>query len=169
MKKWLISIVIVICSGFVSPAHAEPITWNLVNVRFSDGGTAQGYICFDATRRTVLDFDVRVSGGGLDSFEYDPLTASVALSGSHSALGAFSLGALTETRQLFLEVLGQFDLPTTLSIDLSSYERCYTGPCAPGFRTIDGQLTATPEPWSLAMFGSVLILVPRLRPFLARS
>ena len=118
----------------------------------------------------MLNFDVHVTGGSsLDSFEYTPLNSDVSLSGRHSALGAFSLRTLTETRQLYLQVLGQFNLPATLPIDLSSYERCYTGPCAAGFRTVEGGLTATPEPGSLALFGSALILLPRLRSFARRS
>lgn len=170
MRGRLVSMLVAFCFSCIVAAHADPITWNLVNVEFSDGGTADGYIVFDATRRVVLDFDVHVSdGGSLDTFEYTTLNSGMGLSGGHSALGAFSLGALTETRQLYLEVLGQFDLPAALTIDAASYERCYTGPCQVGFRTVEGQMIATPEPWSLAMFGSALILLPQLRPLVVRS
>lgn len=169
MKKFVF-LVIAFCSGSILSAHADPITWNLVNVRFSDGGTADGYIVYDAARRAVLDFDLRTtSGSALQSFEYTSSNAAVIPSGAHSALGAFSVGATTESRQLYLEVDGLFKLPGTLNVDVSSYERCYTGPCLVGFRTVEGQLSSTPEPWSLALLGSVLLLLPRLRPFLLRT
>jgi hypothetical protein len=161
---------VVACFGLITSAHADPITWNLVNVHFSDGATAGGYIVYDSTRRIVLDFDVHTTDGGvLQAFEYTPVNSSVTPSGSHSALGAFSLGAPTQTRQLFLEVNGTFSSPATLALDVSSYERCYSGPCVAGFRTVEGQLSSTPEPWSLALVGSVMILLPRLRPFVLQS
>jgi hypothetical protein len=163
-------VLIFVFLGFMNSAHADPITWNLVNVHFSDGGTADGYVVYDSARRIVLDFDVRTTGGSiLNSFEYSPYNAAATPSGAHSALGAFSLGAGTETRQLYLEVNGLFNLPGTLNLDVSSYERCYAGSCVIGSRTVEGQLTSTPEPWSLVLFGSALILVPRLRPLVVRS
>jgi hypothetical protein len=59
-----------------SPATAQVNTWNLVGVTFADGGTASGFITYDASTDTIVDWDVSVSGGNEATFPAFNYTSS---------------------------------------------------------------------------------------------
>jgi hypothetical protein len=103
---------------FVAPAtHANVLSWEIVNLTFDDGATANGRFTLDTTSNLITDFDITTSAGGTLTtlFEYTPSTARI--TGQNNAPGSgwpsdfLQLDSLSgaipgATRELFLAFSG---------------------------------------------------------------
>lgn len=69
--------------AFAAPAYADPIKYAIVNATFDDGGTATGYVLYEAqpppASPLVTDWAITVMGGttGIRPFDYDPTNSTV--------------------------------------------------------------------------------------------
>lgn len=139
-----------------SPALAVPVTWNLNNVTFTDGGTATGSFTFDDAANAVSTFSIMVAGGNTDTFPavtYDNSDAGAFL--FNAATFGFSLNDSTR------EIRFVTDAALTSaggSVNLTSgglAAECYN--CSPYRLYASGTLQAgaVPEPatWAMMLLG----------------
>ena len=95
--------------AFPTVARANPVMWVFSNAALSDGAIATGSFAFDASTRTLISYDVTVSGG--DVSRYPGLTFQNAA--SDNTMGGVVAGAANPN------VLFRTDLISPLSWDLS--------------------------------------------------
>lgn len=73
--------------GAALPAQATPVTWTLNNVTFDDGGTASGWIAYDAADPHASLFNVSLTAGALQpAFTFHKDNTTVATPGDNSFL-----------------------------------------------------------------------------------
>lgn len=142
--------------------QASPITWQLQDVTFDDGGIATGSLTYDYNINSILDWNITTSGGDETLFPtvtYDDTTSSSdILSGS----GTFLFSLLGDTnRQLRITPVAALD-GSSASVDVQlgagagtiGGEECYN--CSP-YRQITGgsfvSRTSVPEAPGLLLLG----------------
>lgn len=145
--------------------QATPLTWQLQDVTFDDGGIATGFLTFDYNVNSILDWNITTSGGDetvFPSVTYNDTTSSSdILSGS----GTFLFSLLSDTsRQLRITPVSALD-GSSASVDLQlgggvgtiGGEECYN--CSP-YREITGGsfvLASVPEAPALLLLGIGLL------------
>lgn len=70
-KKIFPLYVTILCAlvwGCPSTSFAIPVLWNLKNVEFVDGGTATGFLVYDADTSSILNWKITVTGGDTGTF-----------------------------------------------------------------------------------------------------
>jgi hypothetical protein len=145
--------------------QAGPITWNLNDAVFGDGGTAVGSFVYDASITTVVSYSIQtsaVSNPAFPGFLYQ--------NGAPNNLGAmvipvpyyilfetsFTNGNLNGIELRLAPVAGLTDAGGVVSLDLSSLSvECYN--CSPFRLFVSGELVSAgvPEPAT-----GLLVLVP---------
>ena len=153
-------IVLLVAVAFA--VQAAPITWNLNNAVFADGGTAVGSFVYNALTTTVVSYSIQTSAGSnpaLPGFLYQ--------NGAPNNIGAFvfSVGILFATsfnngqlNGLELRLApraGLTDAGGVVSLDLASAVECYN--CSPYRLFVSGEMVSAsvPEPAT-----GLLVLVP---------
>jgi hypothetical protein len=131
----------------VGVSLADPLTWTLHNVTFTDGGVATGSFVFDSSTNTLVSYSISVSGGDtttFPAFTYQNGTAHNL--GGHTLAGTINLTTdLAPSgfapRELRLPVL---PLPSTggvVNLNLANgfQGECYN--CVPSRTFASGQVT----------------------------
>ncbi|MDJ0926965.1 MAG: hypothetical protein QNJ73_04865 [Gammaproteobacteria bacterium] len=181
IRKTLFSaaVVLLLASGV---AGAAPLVWTLTNVEFDDGGTATGFIEFDAALAAagpcdpvcpgLIDGSITVSGGDQTTFPPFTYDATNVLAETFPPDPPrfpghiFTIKRLADDRLLSLytaspltDAGGTVDL---IQIDsfVGSVE-CYN--CDPFRRIVSGSLTAIPLPAAAWLFLSAIGLLGWLR------
>jgi hypothetical protein len=152
----------------VGAANANPLTWNLEDFVFNDGGTASGSFVFDTTTGHYTDISIVTTvGTAFPGASYDtPDPASAGNSTFFSAVNSANLANLNGTPLLaFLWAAPLTSAGGTVDIKFTSFH--YEGSCFSGCNgiTIDrslvsGDITtnavnAVPEPstWAMMILG----------------
>jgi hypothetical protein len=81
-KLIAIVLLLLISPGGANAAPSIPMEWSFEDVRFIDGGVLSGYMVYDSLHRSVLYWNVRVSGGDesvFPPFIYDSATSITAV------------------------------------------------------------------------------------------
>jgi hypothetical protein len=157
-----------------APAVAMPLTWTLQGVTFSDGGIATGAFTYDAASGSVLDWDISISGGDLNTFPlfvYTPATVQdvgIFTAGPGLSLqffvDSFAVGGTPDSRLLSLttdgpltDAGGAVSLLTQVDTPDGFFEsvECYN--CNPYRLIVGGTLNAVPVPAAMWLFGSGLL------------
>lgn len=149
-------------------AQAVPVTWNLNNVTFDDGGIVTGSFVYDATTGTYSSVSITTSGGsalpGTTYTTSEQVTFPFATDASHLTLiDNFGLADLTGQALIGLTYASALtDAGGTINL-ITGYFNSFEGICGSvdcgsgaGFRTtiVGGQVVATvPEPATLALLG----------------
>lgn len=135
----------------VLPAKANPITWNLSGVTFSDGTSATGSFTLDWDARTLTAFDIATESGVLPAFDYNVGNSVVYFGGfgpnSFSFLENTGNRYVTFSFDAALSSPGAYSINTAYSWDCNN---CGT------YRTVTaGSVTSAdvPEPASIALLG----------------
>lgn len=177
-KTTLILLTAMAAIGAQTTALAAPVTWDLTNVTFSDGGIATGSFTYDADTSTVVTWNISVSGGNLTNFPaltYNPSDSSLM-----TPVFVFALPATDPTfpdtyRALRLYTVSPLtDAGGVVSLDtnpVSGSVECFN--CGP-FRPITGGTldagVVAPEPGTAILLGlPVLAGLITLRRRAARS
>jgi hypothetical protein len=153
--------------GWASLASASPLTENLQNATFYDGGVATGFFIFETASSSITDWSISVSGGNTGTFPaliYTPAN-SVASAGAGDLgfpLTGFSFGLNDFSR--YLALLLESSLPLGGGADPfhiwpngeagHSYGfECLN--CTPFRNLATGSVVgaAVPEPGSVALVG----------------
>jgi hypothetical protein len=58
------AVILIVLAAMVPTASADQVTWNLIGVTFSDGGTASGSFVYDANTNTVSFVNITTTAGG---------------------------------------------------------------------------------------------------------
>lgn len=64
MTRQIILIALPLFIARAVPASAEPVTWYLTGVSFAGGGSATGWLVYNATTLSVTNWDITVTIGG---------------------------------------------------------------------------------------------------------
>ena len=130
----------------VGVSLADPLTWTLHNVTFTDGGVATGSFVFDSSTNTLVSYSISVSGGDtttFPAFTYQNGTAHNLGGSAFAGLIDLETDLLTggSPRELRLPVL---PLPSTggvVNLNLANgfQGECYN--CVPSRTFASGQVT----------------------------
>ena len=106
--------------------HAETRYWTLAGVQLEDGAVATGYFSYDDATGTIVDWNVRLSGGAAPFIPWTYVPANSRLDPGYPIFSAYSsLPGLSRDptawwRSLVIARLGPLDgSSTTVSIDVS--------------------------------------------------
>ena len=150
--------VLTLWAGF---ARSSPVTYNLVDVAFSDGGVAIGSFTYDAALNAICDYHIDLSHSSFapGSYYFDPGDSSVyGLTPSTVYFANFSLPYAPELLLMLGGPMGDSgNIPLQTSILTSSLD-CWNGPCGV---LRSGAITSNPEPDSVLLTfcaGGALIL-----------
>jgi hypothetical protein len=70
------ALVLCLCGNSVDYANATSTLWHLDDVKLDDGAMATGSFEYTSGQFDLTNFDIKVSGGGLPTFEYTPANSS---------------------------------------------------------------------------------------------
>lgn len=176
MKKTLLSSSIALFLILISFAgHAVVVTWQLVDVTFTDGGVATGVFDYDADTDTYSAINIETSGGSEPSFANTPSygVPSDVLFTPNAALFSTVPTLLSDyTGSFFFGILFATSLTNaggTVPVDSSAITGelvCGNAACSaipapipgPGIRVITGgSVSAVPLPAAAWLFGSGLV------------
>ncbi|WP_294196476.1 PEPxxWA-CTERM sorting domain-containing protein [uncultured Sphingomonas sp.] len=164
MKKFLLAAILATCG--IADANAAPLIWTLHDVRFVDGGTAEGWLSFDSDAGKIGDFAITVSAGTDAAFTAATYSSSNTNSVifDNSTLGIDHPGKLylfrmkDSNRQFRIAADG---LPPASGGSIDLIHTAFTGECFAcypwrGFSNL-GSITsaAVPEPatWAMMLLG----------------
>jgi hypothetical protein len=161
-----IAVVALIIVGVMVPtATADPITWTLSGVTFSDGATASGSFVYNADTDTVSSVEITTTSGALFSGAtysgvdpgFGPSALQIVLVTNPSLADFTGTGALVLS---FMSGSGLTDLGGTVALGggeaLCNNLGCTSGTLErpiTGGDAISSSLVATPEPGSLFLLG----------------
>ena len=132
---------------YAANAFAFPVTWTLNGATFSDGGTASGYVVYDADTLLVSDWSIDVAGGNTATFP--PLTYTPAnSSGDFNAFDGISIEVTDGSqRGVRLPATPTYsDAGGTVDIDLANLYQGECFNCSPYRSFTAGTLTGFAQP-----------------------
>ena len=143
---------------FSTVAQADTLTWTLTGVRFDDGGTANGTFTFDSDTNSILNWNLTTTAGGtLGAFSYNSGDGGSAFSNGAGSNDFFFDDAAND-RYMRLNTLSGLTGPGTVGLGGGQFGEGYECTNCGNVRFIvDGEVTSTPEPGSLALLGSGLV------------
>ena len=140
--------------GGSAPAAATPLTWQMHDLRFADGGTVTGFFVFDAALGLIGTYALQVRGGDTAVFPEVDFTSdnSEVLPGHASQAFTFALPVPSGRRDLrlvFAEPLTEVPATRTLVLTGHVSVDCYN--CDPFRAFVDGRAVSAVVatiPWS---------------------
>lgn len=157
-------------------ASADGITWDLVGVTFSDGGTASGSFVYDATTNTYSDIDITTTAGSAFGGATYTFIGTEYVSSAGEMILVTTLGDLANTPTLVLYFDGGelTNLGGTLSVSGIGEGICNnTSDCsvATELREITGGevVASTPEPPALSLLSIGLVLLLAAASFMQKT
>lgn len=147
----------------VSSVQAIPITYKLVNVAFTDGGTATGSFVYDKALNKFGDFDIKTAGPLLGAFNYTDVNSSMFL---NVGVGYWFFGAMRDDgRRVFRlsPVSPVTDAGGAYLLSKADTYECNN--CGTYRRIVSGSLDSTqiPEPATGILIASMLGLMAVVR------
>ena len=137
-----------------APAAATPLTWQMHDLRFADGGTVTGFFVFDAGLGLMGTYALQVRGGDVAVFPEVDFTSdnSELLPGHANQAFTFALPGASGRRDLrlvFAEPLTEVPATRTLALTGHVSVDCYN--CDPFRAFVDGRAVSAvvaTMPWS---------------------
>lgn len=164
MRSKISGLMTVILLATSMSVNAMPITWNLHDVMFDDGGTASGSFVYDADTSTYSAINIQTTGNLNFTYATGDLLGWNSF-GFYMAAGAYAGAGILQ----LVTVSGLTNTGGSTAVGqrtpfLTSWESTYTiNPLgggvqpnfsSPPFRTITaGFVSSVPEPASLSLFG----------------
>jgi hypothetical protein len=162
LRCTITALVLSVAAAMIPTASADQVTWNLVNVTFSDRGTASGSFVFDANTNTVSSVNITTTAGtsfvGATYTGEDPgfLPDATAMDVVTNPL----LSDLTGTPDLFMSFQSALtDLGGTIALLTNGGESMCINPgctlAGPKLRALaTGEVVSSvPEPSSILLLG----------------
>ena len=154
MKKFALAAMAALLASTAS--YAGPLTWNLTDVTFDDGGTASGWFTYDADTNALSDWAITTTDGSvLSGATYTPAGYGYAYNGYF----LFSLGS---PYLLFTPASALTDAGGTVALSQNGYGSYECNNCYP-YRFASGSLTtetaSVPEPasWAFMLGGFAMV------------
>lgn len=149
-------------------SHAAPVTWQLSNLTFTDGGTATGSFVYDAAFNSFSNIAITTSTNGAFGANY-AIPTGIGSATFFDTVVAFPLDG--QFRLLFDLVAPMTDAGGVIALNLgagiSDVEgQCISDTCGAisAFRIIaTGSVASIPEPATLALVGLALLGVASTR------
>lgn len=143
-----------------SNATAIPVTWNLDDVVFDDGGSATGSFTFDAGTGTFSSINITTSANGSLGASYgEQVGVSSATTLDFLEIGGVAGGVIGFSRLLLSLDSAMMDAGGTIGLALTPWAVegvCTNESCtglSPLRHAIRGSITTVPEPVTLALMG----------------